>query len=97
MVDVITDGDTKQALAYVASADATDAARRPYHWYKSLVVTGAIQHRLRLDDTARLRAIESQADPIPGRRTKVEAASGSCCQRDRSPLLILATRIRLEK
>jgi hypothetical protein len=72
-VDVITDGGTKQALAYVASAGATEAARRPYHWYKSLVVAGAIQHRLPLDYTARLRAVESQADPLPRRRTKLEA------------------------
>ena len=73
MVDVITDTGTEQALAYVASAGATDPARQPYHWYKSLVVAGAIQHRLPIDYTARLRVVQSQADPLPRRRTKLEA------------------------
>jgi hypothetical protein len=70
-VDVITDAGTKEALAYVASA--TDAARRPYHWFKALVVAGAIQHRLPVDYTVGLRAVPSQADPLPRRRTKLEA------------------------
>lgn len=72
-VDVITDSGTEQALAYFASAGATDPARHPYHWYKVLVVAGAIQHGLSADCIARLRAVQSQDDPMPKRRAKREA------------------------
>jgi hypothetical protein len=75
MVDVVTDAGTEQALAYVASAGATDSTRRPYHWYKSLVVAGAIQHGFTVDYTSRLRAVQSQEDPRPRRPTKLEAVA----------------------
>ena len=45
VVDVITPNGTVKALAYVASAGATDPTRRPYHWYKRLVLAGAIPAR----------------------------------------------------
>jgi hypothetical protein len=46
VVDVVTADGTLKALAYVASAGATDPARRPYHWYKRIVLAGAIEHGL---------------------------------------------------
>lgn len=73
VVDVATADGTVKALAYVASAGATDPARRPYHWYKHLVLAGAIEHGLPAATIAAIRAVPSQDDPMPRRRTKVEA------------------------
>jgi gamma-glutamylcyclotransferase len=73
MVDVITANATVKALAYVASAGATDPARRPYHWYKRLVLAGAIEHGLPAATIAAIRAVASQDDPRPNRPRKLEA------------------------
>jgi len=72
-VDVITAKGTVRALAYVASAGATDPARRPYHWYKRLVLGGAIEHGLSPGTIATIRAVPSIDDPLPNRRRKREA------------------------
>lgn len=64
----MTDSGTESALAYVAT-DA-DPSRRPYHWYKALVIAGAIEHALPTDYIDRLRAVRSGPDPMPNRRTK---------------------------
>jgi gamma-glutamylcyclotransferase len=72
-IDVVTPEDTMGALAYVAGIDATDPSRRPYRWYKAFVIAGAIQHALPADYTARLRAVQSPDDPLPRRRTRLEA------------------------
>ena len=73
MLDVITADGQVQALAYVASAGSTDPARRPYHWYKALVIAGAIQHGLPAPYIDSLRAASSLRDPMRNRRTKREA------------------------
>jgi cation transport regulator ChaC len=73
MVDVVTANGTVRAHAYVASAGATDPACRPYHWYKRLVLAGAIEHGLPAATIAAIRAVPSQDDPMPRRRTKLEA------------------------
>ena len=67
-LEVLTDSGTETALAYIASE--TDPSRRPYHWYKALVVAGAVEHGLSAHYIRRLRAVDSQADPMPNRRTK---------------------------
>jgi hypothetical protein len=73
ILEIVTAAGVERALAYVASAGSTDPGRRPYHWYKALVVGGAIQHGLPAEYIARLRAVVSQDDPLPRRRTKLEA------------------------
>ena len=73
MLDVITADGTERALAYVASAGSTDAARRPYHWYKALVIAGAIEHGLPAPYIDALWAVSSLHDPMRNRRTKREA------------------------
>jgi len=73
MVDVVTANGTLKALAYVASAGATDSARRPYHWYKRLVLAGAIEHGLPAATIAAIRAEPSVDDPRPNRPRKREA------------------------
>lgn len=72
-VDVVTPTGVEPAIAYVASAGVTDSARQPYHWYKALVLAGAIQHGLPAPTIAWVRAVESTDDPLPRRRTKLEA------------------------
>jgi cation transport regulator ChaC len=62
-----------QAVAYVASANATDAARRPYHWYKALVIAGAIEQALPAAAIDFLWAAASLRDPMRRRKTKLEA------------------------
>lgn len=73
MVDVVTADRTETALAYVAGPGYTDRARRPYHWYKGLVVAGAIEQGLPPDYVARLWAVDSVNDPRPNRPRKREA------------------------
>ena len=48
-------------------------ARRPYHWYKALVIAGAVQHALSATYIDALRAVPSLRDPMRNRRTKREA------------------------
>ena len=60
-------------MLYVATAGSTDVARRPYHWYKALVIAGAIQHALSAMYIDALRAVPSLRDPMRNRRTKREA------------------------
>ena len=70
-VDVVTNKATERAVAYIATD--TDRARRPYHWYKALVIAGAVEHGLSQEYIDRLWAVESRPDPMPNRRTKREA------------------------
>ncbi len=71
VVDVVTENGTEPSLAYVATS--TEAGRRPYHWYRALVIAGAIQYGLPTDYIARLHAVASQGDPLPQRPTKLQA------------------------
>jgi hypothetical protein len=73
ILEVVTADGTERAHAYVATAGSTDAARRPYHWYKALVIAGAIQHALSATYIDALRAVPSLRDPMRNRRTKREA------------------------
>jgi gamma-glutamylcyclotransferase len=70
-VTVITaDGETT-ALAYLATDK--DPAGRPYHWYKAMVVAGAVEHNLPASYIEWLRTAPSEADPEPDRRAENEA------------------------
>lgn len=69
--DVVTDHGTVTAVAYFATNK--DPARRPYNWYKALVIAGAVEHDLRPEYIDWLWTIESRLDPMPNRRTKREA------------------------
>jgi hypothetical protein len=73
ILEVITAHGTERARAYVATPGSTDAARRPYHWYKALVIAGAVQHSLPGPYIDAIRAVPSVRDPMRNRRTKREA------------------------
>jgi cation transport regulator ChaC len=70
-VDVVTASGTRKAIAYVATAK--DPALRPYHWYKALVVAGAVEHDLPEPYIEWLRTVDSKPDPDVKRRTENEA------------------------
>jgi gamma-glutamylcyclotransferase (GGCT)/AIG2-like uncharacterized protein YtfP len=70
-VQVVTPHGTSQALAYFATRK--DTRLIPYHWYKDLVVQGAIEHALPISHIEKLRAIRSQPDLNASRRARNEA------------------------
>lgn len=70
-VRVVTSSGPCTATTYVATAK--DPALRPYHWYKALVVAGAVEHGLPNDYIEWLRTFESQADPNTNRCAENEA------------------------
>jgi cation transport regulator ChaC len=65
------DGSRQAALSYVALK--SDAALRPYHWYKAFVVAGAVEHGLPPVYIEWLRTFESQPDDDAARRAENEA------------------------
>lgn len=57
-------------LTYIADASYLDRHRKPFHWYKDLVVAGAVENHLDPDYIAMLGSIPSVADPDVSRREK---------------------------
>ena len=70
-VEVITKQRTVLAQTYIATIKGR--ALRPYHWYKALVVAGAVEHDLPNCYVEWLRVFESKEDPDPKRRAENEA------------------------
>jgi len=70
-IKVVTPGGTIDALAYVGIK--LDPVLKPFHWYKDLVVAGAVDNRLPPDYIEKLRTVESVPDPEPDRESKREA------------------------
>lgn len=67
-VSVVTPGGAMEAVAYVGTD--LDAARKPYDWYKRLILAGAIENELPQAYIEGLRSIQSIPDPRPDRPTK---------------------------
>lgn len=59
------------AVTYFAAE--TDPTRRPYHWYKTLVLVGAIEHGLPAAYVAAISDVISVQDPDADRRARNEA------------------------
>lgn len=70
-MDIITDGNVGPALVYVARKQ--DKNRRPYTWYKELVLLGAIQHGLPDAYLEGIKSVAADVDPNPNRRLEKEA------------------------
>lgn len=66
-------GERTSAVTYIADAAHTDHTLRPYDWYLALVLAGAREHSLPAQYLAQLEAIPAIPDPIPSRRTRLEA------------------------
>ena len=70
-VEVITKQGTALAQSYIANRK--ERGLRPYHWYKALVVSGAVEHDLPSSYVEWLRVFKSEEDPHADRRTENEA------------------------
>lgn len=75
--EVVTGTENRKLQTYIAINKGTGL--RPYHWYKAIVVAGAVEHGLPNNYVEWLKAIESIEDPNAERRSKHEAllAAGS--------------------
>ena len=70
-VEVIAEQTTVLAQTYIATTK--ERGLRPYHWYKVLVVSGAVEHDLPKSYVEWLRVFESEEDPHADRRAENEA------------------------
>ncbi len=70
-VEVTTTQTTILTQTYIATRK--ERALRPYHWYKALVVAGAVEHGLPNTYVEWLRVFESTEDPNAKRRAENEA------------------------
>lgn len=70
-VEVIAKQTTILAQTYIATRK--ERGLRPYHWYKALVVSGAVEHDLPNSYVEWLRVFESEEDPHADRRAENEA------------------------
>jgi cation transport regulator ChaC len=70
-VKVITPEGKCEAFTYVATRK--DASAQPYHWYKALVIAGAVEHGLPAAYVEWLRTFTSKPDPDSKRRAENEA------------------------
>lgn len=69
-VDVLTSSGNFQAIAYVATKK--EPALRPYHWYKAIVIAGAVEHHLPESYIEWIRTVDSKPDPNIIRRSENE-------------------------
>jgi gamma-glutamylcyclotransferase len=71
-VQVVTPAGAVTAATYIATDK--ELACLPYHWYKAIVVAGAIEHGLPNPYIEWLRTVSSQPDPKATRRAENEAS-----------------------
>lgn len=69
-VKVVTAARVVPAVMYYATSK--DPSLKPYHWYKALVVAGAVEHGLPFPYVELLRTVESVQDPDAARRAEHE-------------------------
>ena len=70
-IEVATSEGTERAITYIATSK--DPSLNPYHWYKALVVCGALEHGLPAYYVDWIRTIRSKEDFDVERRAKNEA------------------------
>ncbi len=59
---VIMAGGIYEAITYVAYPSAKDPKQKPYHWYKALVIAGAVEHSLPYAYIEWMRTFHSKPD-----------------------------------
>jgi len=69
-VKVVTATRVVPAVMYYATSK--DPSLKPYHWYKALVVAGAVEHGLPFPYVELLRTVDSVQDPVATRRAEHE-------------------------
>jgi cation transport regulator ChaC len=67
------DGQAVESAVYFATSEAVAPSLQSYDWYRSLVVAGARQNRLPAAYVEGIEAARSIADPMPKRKTRIEA------------------------
>jgi gamma-glutamylcyclotransferase len=70
-IQVVTANGEMVALACIATKK--NPGSRPYHWYKALVIAGAVEHGLPVPYIEWLRTVDSQPDPQASRQAQNEA------------------------
>ncbi len=70
-IEVETSEGTEWAITYIATRK--EHLLKPYHWYKALVVCGALEHSLPAYYVEWIRTIRSKEDSDVERRAKNEA------------------------
>lgn len=73
LVQMQDSGEALKTSTYIADSMHCDSNLRPFDWYRALVVAGARQHGLPSDYINRIGAIQSIADPLPGRPQRLKA------------------------
>lgn len=64
------------AYVYMAAASHIDPSLAPFHWYKNLVLAGAVYHDMPQDYIASILSVPSVEDPDENRRKQHEALLG---------------------
>lgn len=59
----LPNGDTAEAMTYIADGQYIDASCLPFDWYRDLVVAGAMEHGLPAAYTAELARTRAVPDP----------------------------------
>jgi gamma-glutamylcyclotransferase len=77
-ITVVTFEGTLAAMAYIATKK--DPKRRPYEWYKAIVVQGATENVLPAASIELIRAVPSKPDPNTSRRARSEALLAGICK-----------------
>ena len=70
---LLADGESKEAVFYVAASSAIDASQIPYDWYKEHVERGARDFELPEAYRERIAATPSKPDPDTARAAKQRA------------------------
>lgn len=70
--NIQVNGTDIQPFFYIASASHVDKSLKPYHWYKRLVLAGAILHQFPQSYLESIQAVESISDPDEARRRGYE-------------------------
>jgi cation transport regulator ChaC len=70
-VDVVTSQGTIPCVTYIATR--INDGLRPYDWYRSLVLAGALEHGLPEDYVTRIATTPAVSDPMPARKARQEA------------------------
>lgn len=67
------DGRAVESFVYLATPDAIEPALPSYDWYRNLVAAGARQNKLPAPYVEALEALHAVPDPMPRRKTRIEA------------------------
>lgn len=71
-IEVTLAGRDYRCFTYIARDTHIDERLRPYHWYRQLVLVGALFHRMPPSYVAAIERIDSIADPDAARQRQLD-------------------------